>query len=181
MSCEICGNELRGRGIKVLVEGAKLTVCRDCAELGEQVREEPRGKIAVKSTPSRHESLKTPPTTRPQPLQKQIPIRKKRSQVSEENQEIVDNYAEIVKNARSSMTTEKFAASLNEKATVIHKIETGKLKPTIKLAKRIEKVYKVKLVNHRVAADDLEDVIWKPDKKDDYSPTLGDFIKEKKD
>ncbi|MEX2680355.1 MAG: multiprotein bridging factor aMBF1 [Candidatus Sigynarchaeota archaeon] len=180
MSCEICGRELRGRGITVIVEGARLTVCRECAELGERVRDEPRGKVVVKSSPGRQGIVKTPPAARPQPVQKQIPVRKQNHQFSEENQEIVDNYAEIVKKARGAMSIDEFAASLKEKATVIHKIETGKLKPTIKLARRIEKLYKVKLVNQRDAAEDIEDIIWKPEKKDDYTPTLGDFIKEKK-
>jgi putative transcription factor len=110
-----------------------------------------------------------------------VPIRKAKREPSEESQEIVENYAEVVKKARGAMTVEEFAASLNEKATVIQKVETGKLKLTIKLAKRIEKVYRVKLVHQRDAAEDIEDVIWKPEKKGEYSPTLGDFIKEKKE
>ncbi len=181
MSCEICGNELRGRGIKVIVEGAKLTVCRDCAELGERVREEPRGRLTVKGAPSHQGSIKAPSPARPLPPPKQVPVRKPKRQAPDESLEIVENYAEVVKKARGTMTTEEFAASLKEKATVIQKVETGKLQLTIKLARRIEKMYRVKLVNHREAAEDMEDVIWKPEKKDDYSPTLGDYIKEKKE
>ncbi len=181
MSCEICGNDLRGRGIRVIVEGAKLTVCRDCAELGERVREEPRGRVTIKNAPGPQGKVKTTAPTRPLPPPRQVPIRKVKREPSEESQEIVENYAEVVKKARGAMTVEEFAASLNEKATVIQKVETGKLKLTIKLAKRIEKVYRVKLVSQRDAAEDMEDVIWKPEKKGEYSPTLGDFIKEKKE
>ncbi len=181
MSCEICGNDLRGRGIKVIVEGAKLTVCRDCAELGERVREEPRGRVTIKNAPNPQGKVKAASPARPLPPPKQVPIRNVKRQASEESLEIVENYAEVVKKARGAMTIEDFAASLSEKATVIQKVETGKLKLTIKLAKRIEKVYRVKLINQRDAAEDMEDVIWKPEKKGEYSPTLGDFIKEKKE
>jgi putative transcription factor len=181
MSCEICGNDIRGRGIRVIVEGAKLTVCNDCAELGERVREEPRGRVTIKNAPTPQGKVKTTPPARQNPPPKPLPIRKAKPQASEESQEIVENYREVVKKARGTMTTDEFAASLNEKATVIQKIETGKLKPTLKLAKRIEKRYRVKLVNQRDAAEDLEDVLWKPEKKSDYSPSLGDFIKEKKE
>ncbi|MBN2154060.1 MAG: TIGR00270 family protein [Candidatus Lokiarchaeota archaeon] len=180
MDCEICGNEIRGRGIKVVVEGATLTVCRDCAELGERVREEPRGRLTVKAAQDHQGRLKAPSPARAVP-QKQLPTRKPRPLASDENQEIVENYAEIVRKARGTMTTEEFAASLKEKATVIQKVETGKLQLTVKLARRIEKLYRVKLVRQRDAAEDMEDVIWKPEKKSDYSPTLGDFIKEKRE
>jgi putative transcription factor len=181
MSCEICGNDLRGRGINVIVEGAKLTVCRDCAELGERVREEPRGRITTKSALNRQGSAKPAASPRPLPQFHQATVQKPKREASEDSQELVDNYAEVIKKARGAMTMEEFAASLSEKATVIHKIESGKLKPTLKLAKRIEKRYKIKLVNTRDAAEDMEDVILKPEKKSDYSPTLGDFIKEKKE
>lgn len=184
MSCEICGNDIRGRGIKVVVEGAKLTVCSDCADLGERVREEPYGRTVVKSSPGPRGSVKpvkSPPPSRPPPVPRQIPIRKPKAQPSEESQEIVENYAEIVKKARGAMTTDEFAATLNEKATVIQKIETGKLHLTLKLAKKIEKQYRVKLINQRDAAEDIEDVIWKPEKKVDFTPSLGDFVKQKKE
>ena len=101
--------------------------------------------------------------------------------VVRESQEIVENYAEIVKKARGAMTTDEFAATLNEKATVIQKIETGKLHLTLKLAKKIEKQYRVKLINQRDTAEDIEDVIWKPEKKVDFTPSLGDFVKQKKE
>lgn len=185
MSCEICGNEIRGRGVKIIVEGARLTVCRECADLGDRVKEESRGRMVVKSASGRQgtTTAKNPPAARPPPslpLPGQAPARPQKPRASEENQEIVDDYAGIVKKARGAMTTDEFAASLGEKATVIQKIEAGKLKPTLKLAKRIEKRYRVKLVHQRDAAEDLEDVVLKPEKKVDYSPTLGDFIKERK-
>nr|MDO8114112.1 helix-turn-helix domain-containing protein [Candidatus Sigynarchaeota archaeon] len=119
----------------------------------------------------------------PFPRKNDIPLKPKPAakaakRPSDEMDELVGNYAEIIKKARGDMKIEDFASSLNEKASVLQKVESGKLKPTMKLARRIEKRYRVKLVEHKEEAEDIDDVVWKQEGKKDYSPTLGDFIKK---
>ncbi len=180
MSCEICGKDIHGRGFKVVVEGAKLTVCKECAELGEPVREERRAAGLIKTHTDRlRKTVSQPqfPRKNDVPL-KPRPVAKTQKKPSDEMEELVENYVEIIKKARGEMRIEEFAATLNEKASVLQKIESGKLKPTMKLARRIEKRYRVKLVEHKEEAEDIDDVVWKGDGKKDYSPTLGDFIKK---
>jgi putative transcription factor len=180
MSCEICGNDLRERGIKVRVEGAVLIVCRECSELGERIHDEHREGSLVKSSASRPKSAKPAAAAarKPAAAPGSIPVYPKKKPQSEEFMDLVENFADVIKKARGDMKMEEFAATLSEKASVIQKIETGKLKPTIKLAKRIEKQYKIILVERHEEAEDIEDVVMKTEKKNDYSPTLGDYIKK---
>ena len=42
--CPVCGGIIWGKGINVLIEGAKITVCRVCAQFGKRIRE----KISLK-------------------------------------------------------------------------------------------------------------------------------------
>ena len=51
------------------------------------------------------------------------------------------DYAKRIKNARtnSKLNQEQFAQKLNEKPSLLRRIESGKVEPTIKLAEKIEK------------------------------------------
>ena len=35
--CPVCGGKIWGRGQKVLLEGAKITVCQSCAQHGKKI------------------------------------------------------------------------------------------------------------------------------------------------
>jgi putative transcription factor len=187
MSCEICGAEITGKGIKIRVEGTIMTVCRNCADLGEPVREPqqrsayfrtsarqaPGGKVAPGSA-SAQTPMRAQRRTQASKPAKSSPAR------SDDNLVIVDGYADVIKKARGATSLDEFAKNLNEKASAIQKIESGKLRPTIKLAKKIERIYRVKLLKEfDKAADADADVSWKDDSQDRYVPSLGDFIKKK--
>ncbi len=61
--------------------------------------------------------------------------------------EIVDNYGDIVRKAREKMglTREQLAKILKEKESVIARIENYEMVPDDKLAKKLERVLKIKL------------------------------------
>lgn len=179
MDCEICGEPVRGFPVKIRVEGTVMSVCRRCADLGERVQDRPRstsfvrdgkrGPRAPAAEPPLHASWPPAPARPPQ---------QRRQGPREDELEIIDNFSDIIKGARGAMSHEEFAASLKEKSTVIQKIEAGKMKPTIKLARAIEKQYHVVLVGRQEGTEDVEGSSWKDEKKDS-SPSLGDFIKNK--
>lgn len=94
----------------------------------------------------------------------------------EENIElIVDNYASLVKEKREFMglTQKDFAAKINEKESLVHKIEVGAFEPSLSLAKKLEKMLGIKLVEEH-----SEKLLAIKKRKDDGF-TLGDFIKIK--
>ncbi|MFX0099441.1 MAG: multiprotein bridging factor aMBF1 [Candidatus Hodarchaeota archaeon] len=176
MSCEICGREIHGRRHKIRVEGTIIVVCSKCSDLGEKVYE-PRksSSYIMEGTSSSYHKKKKPsyPRTSSSP---RPPVKKVRK--SDVSYDLVDNYPKIVRKARGTMTQEDFADLLNEKMTLIQKIETGKMKPTVQLARKIEKKFHVKLLKPTDDPDEESDATWIKDKKDSYVPSLGDFIKE---
>lgn len=164
--CPVCGGVIWGGGQKVLLEGAKITVCDSCAEHGKKIPAYKRQ--AHKRRPSRQRSSsgKT--------------YRKKKS-VFNSDIEVVPDYAKRVRKARTSrnLTQEKFAQRVHEKESLIRRIESGKTKPTIELAKKLENAYNINLLQK---SDKLE-VKTSSYMKQKSGTTLGDiaFIKKKKD
>ena len=91
-------------------------------------------------------------------------------------EEIVPECASRVHRARERMgiTQKELAELLNEKESVINRIEAGRMVPPISLARRMER----KLAITLVAVLDEEDV--GPFKSHDAPLTLGDVVKVRK-
>jgi len=65
-----------------------------------------------------------------------------------EDLELVENYGELVRKARVrlGLTQGELARQVGEKATIIKKIEAGEFRPSISLARKLEKSLKVVLL-----------------------------------
>ena len=151
--CPICEGIIWGKGQKVLIEGAKITVCDSCVQYGKKII-------------TRTESLN---------IKKNYAIKKKnlgtskvssKSYFSESTTEIVADYAKKIRDIRTfnRLNQDQFAQKLNEKPSLIRRIESGKAEPTEKLAKKIESVYNIKLLK----------------KAEDYIVSTRDYMKKKK-
>jgi putative transcription factor len=90
--------------------------------------------------------------------------------------ELVEDYAEVIKNAREAkhMTQEELAASILEKVNIIRKVERGELVPEEELIKKLEKALDIKLTEG-VAEPEV-----KGRRGESRALTLGDLIKVKK-
>ena len=149
MDCDMCGREQAT--LKAAVEGSVLSLCDGCSKFGKIV-----GRITVAGT-----GLK----------------RKEEKKAAEEDSEfIVTNFGSLLKQKRESLglKQEEFAKKIAVKESVLHKMETGAMKPGIEEAKRFEKLLGLRLIEK---ADMAEGVVPQP-KKDQL--TLGDLIKIKK-
>ena len=96
--------------------------------------------------------------------------------------EITPDYAKKIRNKRNSLglNQDQFAQKLNEKPSLLRRIEAGKAEPTIKLAKKIEDIYKIKILKK---TDEIEaNVQNNKFMKKSTGTSLGDiaFIKKKK-
>ena len=122
-TCELCGRD--ARLVHALVEGSELLVCRDCGSFG----------TAVRQARPRAEQPPAMPTALPPELE-------------EPSMGLVQDFAQRVKAAREQrgLTQEQFAQSLQEKASVLRKIEAGTLEPPIPLARKLEKALSLTLV-----------------------------------
>ncbi|MDO8740147.1 MAG: multiprotein bridging factor aMBF1 [Candidatus Woesearchaeota archaeon] len=151
MECDMCGKQAR---FKALVEGSELFVCDQCSKFGKTL-----GEIRIS----------------------QIDPKKQKTQsIMAEEKElmevIVPDYPELIKSKREALglKQEDFAKKINEKASLIHKIESGHFEPNVELARKLERFLKIKLV------EEHEEIHKKEAKKAADSFTLGDFVKIKK-
>jgi putative transcription factor len=163
--CPICGSIIWGKGVKVLIEGAKMTVCQTCAQHGEKIVKKQRSQSKPSKPKTSYSSS----------------ISKYRKEINDDL-EIVEDYDQRIRRVRQSLNLnqDQFANKLNEKPSLLRRIESGKAKPTIKLARKIEKVYEISLVKTSESIDSAPQLNEYMKKKSGSS--LGDiaFIKKKK-
>jgi len=126
--------------MKVVIEGAKLTVCTECSKHGKSTWEEPaRPSLIEQRTPTSYGT----------PIQGPIQIRKRVIIARvDTSQEIVQDYAEVIREAREKLglSHEDLGKKINEKESVLRKIETGKISPNDQLVSKLEHTLKIKLL-----------------------------------
>lgn len=158
----MCGRETENP-ISSSIEGVNMKVCTICSKYGTPVKKEP-----TKTHKDR---------TINNAFNKKRIVHVKEMESTES---IVDDYAERIRDSRQKKQWPQnaLAIKLAEKESVIHSIETGKHEPNIALAKKIEKVLKIRLIESKKTDPD-EDVLKefkrKPQKEQD-EVTLGDII-----
>jgi len=170
--CPVCGGIIWGRGQKVILEGARVTVCDNCAQYGKKVSTQTKkSKYSPKRSQFASQTEKKPIIKRKSSFS---------SKLIEDDIEIIPDYAKKIRDVRSAknLNQDQFAQKLNEKPSLLRRIEAGKAKPTIKLAKKIEKVYGISLIKK----SDSVVVDTKKYMKTTGGTSLGDiaFIKKKK-
>lgn len=152
--CGICGEAEATR--RVLVEGAVLPACVNCAKFGEEVRTPQDAKRKLASGAEEAEEVE---------------------------HEIVPDFGRLVRIAREriELTQPALGKLVNEKESVILRIESGKMTPDLKTARKLERALKIKLVLEpaEVAAAKAVKPAAKNDDKKKQDLTLGDVVKVK--
>lgn len=126
-TCEICGKTVN-RTKKIKIDRVVLEVCDQCAVYGEPV-----------------EDTAVPTSTAVQT--QRIFSQKKPEKIIEEEYVLVDDYPERVRKARQQLGLEQkdLARMINEKQSVISKIESGSFQPDDTIVKKLEKTLKISL------------------------------------
>jgi putative transcription factor len=127
--------------MRVIIEGAKLTVCTECSKHGKSTWEIPAKPSVI---PQRQTS-----GTQGTPYLGPIQIRKRVITARvDTSQEIVEDYSEVIREAREKqgLSTEDLGKKINEKESVLKKIETGKMAPNDLLVSKLEHALKIKLL-----------------------------------
>jgi len=165
MRCEVCGRRVMGPPFKANIEGAKMLVCGECAKLGSIVWEdktEPRLKKVARRMP-----VPVLPTRK----QPRIPVA--------DNLELIDDFGAKIRAAREKLglSHKELGKRINEKVSVLRKIESGKMTPDNLLIEKLEHALRLKLLvplsEPKVPAKALAS---RP-----ASPTLGDILKTTKE
>jgi len=168
MRCEICGQSIEdGKSKRTKIDGSVMEVCPDCAKFG-VVQKIPKPKI-IPSMGKRKSKVEgnNPPRRTPRPMYS----------LDEPTEELVEDFERIVRQARErkGLSREKLGEKIYEKVSVINRIESGKMVPDTKLAKKLEKALNINLIE-KISDMDLEDF----KNKTSGGPTLGDIVKIKK-
>jgi putative transcription factor len=161
MRCEVCGNKIHNDPITAIIEGARLTVCVECSKHGKVVTEDDY-------------APKTKPAGKP-PLHAPILVQRKKPEAKVEiTQEIIEDYSTKIRQAREKLglTHEDLGKKINEKSSVIGKLETGKMEPSNILAAKLEHALKIKLLTPITEEKNPQQTI----KTASRETTLGDLI-----
>ena len=157
--CDMCSSP--ESVYRIELEGSMLNVCEKCASYGRVItklkQEEP-----VKRKKKKEKRVE----------EAEVKARKETETV----QLITPNYPKLIKSAREKkgLKQKELAKKIAEKESVIHKLESGRMKPGISLARKLEKFLKIKLVEEL----ELEGSEVKSGKKEGLSDnlTLGDLV-----
>jgi putative transcription factor len=176
-SCELCGRNMKGHGRNVVIEGASMLVCPQCAakfarqpdESSSRAFSRPRQQSSWLGPPERQSSLPPPKTIKSKPKPKPRPLS---MGVRLEEMELIEDYAKTILAARQKkgMSQDELAQRIGESISTLKAIEAGRQKPIEKTIRGLERELEISL---------LEPIGTVPIKAGAHAgtgPTLGDRV-----
>ena len=170
MQCEMCGAET-DNPTTIQTEGTQLEVCSNCTEFGTVLHDEERKKSKKSSGSGSSSSGGGGGTTRQSPPSSgggpsHDPL--------DELGTLAPDYDQRVRNARENagMKQEELADELNEKLSLIRKIERGEMRPSEDVRRKLESALGVSLTEE-VGGEE-----WETDESSG-GYTVGDIIERK--
>ncbi|EMA39226.1 multiprotein bridging factor aMBF1 [Halococcus hamelinensis] len=172
VQCEMCGTETSSPKT-VKIEGAELDVCGDCADFGTEVEQQSTSGTSTKySTDS---SGSSDAGGSGSTASSGGSGGGRRRDMFDDMDEIVQDYDEQIRTARESagLSQEELAKELNEKASLIRKLERGASLPSDSVQTKLERRLEITLTEGGV--DDTE---WEGGASTG-AYTLGDVVQRK--
>ncbi len=173
VQCEMCGAETAAPKT-AKIEGAELQVCDSCVNFGTEVKREDATDTSTKystgSTGTNDAQSTSPSSTTGGSGGG------RRADLFDEMETLASDYPERIREAREErgLSQEDLAGELNEKASLIRKLERGDMQPTDAIQAKLEGHLEISLTEG-LGGDDDE---W----EGDISPgsmTLGDVVQRK--
>ncbi len=178
VQCEMCGKETASPNL-VKIEGAELQVCDDCVEFGTEVKTEETSSTSTKySTSSSGSTSTSTSSTSPSSTSSTSNTSGggRGSDIYDDIEELAQDYDERIRSAReqAGLSQEDLAKKLNEKASLIRKLEHGDTLPSDDVQGKLERELDIDLT----AAGGDEDAEWEGGSSTgEY--TLGDVVERK--
>ena len=158
--CEVCGKQSTMLRV-VLIEGSELNACPDCAKFG--VERSPKPKK----------------TSAPVHVSEALERREKRTQTRDVlvdgAEELVPDFHVRIRRSRERLlwTPEDLGKKINEKKSVILKLEGGQMHPDDSLIRKLERMLNIKLKERPTLTSAPKSAVQR-------GLTLGDFIRIEK-
>ncbi len=179
VQCEMCGASV-GSPKTVKIEGAELDVCNDCADFGTEIKTQQSSSSSTKYSTSSSSGGTSGTSGSGAGSSGSSGGRsggsRPRSDMFDEMDEIVTDYDDRIRSARESkgMSQSELANELNEKASLIRKLERGDTLPSDNIQNKLEGFLDISLTGG--AGSDEEE--WSGGSSSgEY--TLGDVVKRK--
>ena len=156
MICELCGKEMPFLK-PIVIEGSMLKVCATCAKFGTAAAPEPApvsGGGSSSSPESKASYGYAPsPRSKEEIIQSRLEHRARRmttKDVYEQGgeKELVVDFHKRIQQARNSLgwSQEELGQKINERKSVISKLESCSMKPDDKVVRKLEKALNIKLM-----------------------------------
>ncbi|MGA1847791.1 MAG: multiprotein bridging factor aMBF1 [Thermoplasmatota archaeon] len=155
--CERCGRNTRLQLVEI--EGARMYVCPDCARHGKIIQDRPQ-----------KETSPAPHVHRPRP-----PRPPKPDALTNRTLELAEDFPRRIQRARErkGWSREDLGRKINERVSIISKLEHGEIHPPDSLVKKLERALEVKLM-------ELIEEVHTQGAAGSRGMTLADFIVQKK-
>ncbi len=129
--CEICGVEIKGKVQDITIGSSKLQVCKACARYGTVIVVDKKVKTTLGGEPVQLVKAK-------RGLYEQMDL------VIEEGMEMGEEYGRKIKEARekAGLKQAELAKRINEKQSMVRKIENEEIIPSKEVWRKIERVLK---------------------------------------
>ncbi|PSP17988.1 TIGR00270 family protein [Halobacteriales archaeon QH_10_67_13] len=173
VQCEMCGTETASPN-RVKIEGAELKVCDECAEFGTEVQTDSGGSTSTKySTGSSDDSSGTAGSTTGTSASGGS---SRRRDMYDEIDELAQDYDDRLRSAReaANLSREDLADQLNEKASLIGKLERGDTLPSDEVQHELERALDIDLT----AGGETDETEWESETASG-GYTLGDVVERK--
>jgi putative transcription factor len=142
--CEICGTEIEGKAHYIAIGSSKLRVCKTCARYGTAVTEDAKVQVKTKTSVDSEQAKQAKQAKLTQAKRR---LYEQMDHEIEEVLEIDDDYGRKIKAARekAGLKQAELAQRINEKQSLLRKIEHEEIMPTDEVRKKIERLLKISL------------------------------------
>ena len=155
--CDICGTKIVGRPYIALVDGVEMVLCASC--------------YLKLSRSGRAKLIRIG-----EPLEESKPKKVKKNRSYKVTYEVVEDYADRIRSARikKGFSVKELAQRLRISENMLRKIEQGRFKPNIDIARKMESLLGIKLLE---PTEEPEEEF----EKEEELPTLGDIVVIRRD
>lgn len=169
--CEMCGAE-KASLTTTKVEGAELELCDSCSDFGTEVRTESSSSASTKYSTSSSSSSSSSGSSNSSSSSSSSSSQRRRD-MFDDMETVAADYDARIRQAREAtgMSQEDLANDINEKASVIRKLERGDILPSDEVQQKLEKKLGISLVE----GEDVDDADW--ESSSSGGMTLGDVVK----
>lgn len=180
VQCEMCGTET-GSPRTAKIEGAELQVCASCVDFGTEIDESDASSTSSKySTQSSDGNTTSGGSTTSKSTgtgsARSTGGSSRRRDLFDEMDPLAGDYPERIRSSREDLglSQEELANELNEKASLIRKLERGDMQPNDSIQAKLENKLGISLTEGASA----EDADWESDVGAGKT-TLGDLVRRK--